>query len=155
MPENSYVLSAIFCDEVRTENTGKEIAIGIYPGRLSVPVMPIVLPSLTLRFELFFDGSPVESFSIKIVDPAGNTLIEQQRPMNFSDWHLPGTLSIILQGLILSATGSYAVMTKTSRDDWALQRMLVIEKFDPIRAQMHWRDQMSKMHEGLATGTAD
>lgn len=149
MLETNYVQSTIFCDEVRTEHTGKEIAIGIYPGRLTLPAIPFVMPFLTIRFELFFSGQPVESFSIRISDPVGSTLLEQERPLAFDDWNAPGTLSIVVEGLIVPSAGDYAVTTKTSRHEWALQRVLVIEKYDPVRAKSIWQDRIKKMEQRM------
>ncbi len=149
MPEISYVHSMIFCDEVRMENNGKEIAIGIYPGRMTLPALPFVIPLLTIRFELFFNASPVDDFSIKITDPLGNNIIEQKRPLSFVDWSMPGTLSIMLEGLIVSSAGSYGVMTKTSKHEWTLQRNLVIDKYDPVKAKTRWQEQIRRMEKGM------
>ena len=149
MPERNYVQSTIFCDDVRTENTGKEIAIGIYPGQLTLPVIPFVIPVLTIRFELFFFGEPVEDFSIRVCDPAGTALVEQKRPLIFDDWSAPGTLSMVIEGLIAPSVGDYEIFTKTSRHDWALQRALVIDKYDPIRAKSVWQERMKRMEQRM------
>jgi len=33
-------LSAIFCDDIRREDNGKELLIGVYSGSLQVPILP-------------------------------------------------------------------------------------------------------------------
>ncbi len=35
--------NAIICDEVRTENTGKQIMIGVYPENIMVSEFPVSL----------------------------------------------------------------------------------------------------------------
>jgi hypothetical protein len=36
----------IFCDEIRVENTGKFLYIGVYPAAMHIPSFPVVLPRL-------------------------------------------------------------------------------------------------------------
>ena len=45
-------LSAIFCDDIRREDNGKELLIGVYSGSLQVPILPApVMLSVWVPFE--------------------------------------------------------------------------------------------------------
>ena len=47
----------VMCDDIRQENTGKFILIGIYMGNITVPQVPVVLPSLAF-FQVFESDRP-------------------------------------------------------------------------------------------------
>jgi len=49
----------LICDEVRIENNGKLLVIGMYGPRIAVPQIPCVLPSLTF-FQCFESDSPAQ-----------------------------------------------------------------------------------------------
>ncbi|HTW64893.1 MAG TPA: hypothetical protein VME17_09775 [Bryobacteraceae bacterium] len=51
---NKYTL---ICDDVRQENNGKSILIGLYMGTITVPHVPFVLPSLSF-FQVFESDRP-------------------------------------------------------------------------------------------------
>lgn len=150
MLDHSYVRSVIFCDDLRVENNGKEIAIGIYPGYITIPSMPFVIPHIIIRFELMFTGKAVNLFSVRIVDPAGNSLAEQTGPLTFGDWTLPGTLSIAFEGLIVSTNGDYQILTRVDEEEWAWQRSLAISKIDKSRIRSR-ADEAIKRLQASAT----
>lgn len=54
---NNRVRNVIFCDDIRTENNGKLIAIGIYSDNMSVPSFPF---NGTMSFLIAVDMSDVE-----------------------------------------------------------------------------------------------
>ena len=46
------LVSLIMCDDCRKEDNGKDIIIGVYTGAMIAPVLPFVLPTFALRFEI-------------------------------------------------------------------------------------------------------
>lgn len=154
MHDRSYVQSMLFCDDVRVENTGKEIAIGIYPGGMSFMFLPIMIPQLVIRLELLFYGIPTESFALKVIDPNGNTLVEEQRPLSFRNWSMPGTVSIALQGVILGAAGDYKFFTKIPGEDWVSQRSLHVEKTNVEEAKARHIEFLKRMEGRVEEGHA-
>jgi hypothetical protein len=109
MSLKDFLRSAILCDEVRVENTGKEILIGVYQGQIHTANMPLQMPSLTIRFEFDFKGRTVDSFKMRMLDPNSNKLFEQDVGLAFIDWSRPGAIGIGLQGIIFPIAGRYRV----------------------------------------------
>src|ERR1700722_15575267 len=77
----------LMCDDVRQENTGKFIVIGLYTGNMTVPQLPAVLPFLT--FFMFVEADRAGQFPIRMrleSMESGQRLIEgmgmlaEQRP---------------------------------------------------------------------------
>jgi len=134
--ENEFLQSMIFCEDLRVEVSGREIALGVYSGTATVPQIPFMISSFIVRFELHFFGQSVEKMFFRIDDPVGNRLFEQTVAISFVDWNKPGSLAVGIQNMILPIAGRYNFYLKFS-GDWQLVRNLYVEKFDP--AEMRHR----------------
>jgi hypothetical protein len=143
-----YIQSVIVCDEVRTEMSGKDIAIGIYNGHMVVPQIPFIVPMLTVRHEFHFHGDIKNSLTLKMEDPNKNSVFQQTMPIRFNDWDKPGAISVILGGLILPAEGQYTFHLKFD-GDWELSRTFFVEKFDQDKIFKGWQEQMKHMEETI------
>jgi hypothetical protein len=55
---------AIVCDEVRREDNGKLIFLGVYIDKMIVSQFPITLPTLTI-FHMLNSDKPIENVEIK------------------------------------------------------------------------------------------
>lgn len=56
----------LICDDIRQENNGKLILIGVYPGTITVPHVPFQLPSLAF-FQVFESDRPARlSFRMRL-----------------------------------------------------------------------------------------
>jgi hypothetical protein len=119
----------IFCEDLRVEMSGREIALGLFNGTAAVPQIPFILPMLVARLELHFFGKPREKFFFRVNDPSGNRLFEQVVQVQFADWNKPGSLAIGIRNMVLPVTGAYAFYLKFE-DEWDLARNLYVEKFD-------------------------
>jgi len=139
MPNANYIQNILFCDEVRTEQSGKDIAIGIYNGNIIVPKFPWILTNFAIRLELFFGGEKVDSIDFMIKDPLDNCVVQHKVPIVFFDYERSGNLTLNLSGLILVMPGEYKIMT-CLHEKWEVQRVLTAEKFDPatMQARMSW-----------------
>jgi hypothetical protein len=140
----SFVQSFLFCDEVRTEQTGKDIAIGIYNGEISVPQTPFILPSFAVRIELYTDGKPISQLSFRMIDPHGSVLVEQDAPVNFIDWHKPGAITLNMPNAIFPSPGRYVVQLGID-GGWVFERFLDIEKVDVRKIAERYEDQAKRM----------
>jgi hypothetical protein len=59
------VTSALICDDIRREITGKDILIGVYAGDIIVPQVPFSIP-LTLWFELSPEKTGPHKVSVRL-----------------------------------------------------------------------------------------
>jgi hypothetical protein len=68
---------SLFCDEIRQEDNGKQLLIGLYNGDMLVESLPILLPSF--RILIRYQERPTESrlpvrFVVTAPDESGNDL---------------------------------------------------------------------------------
>jgi uncharacterized protein DUF6941 len=83
---------AIFCDDIRTESTGKRIVIGMYEGVLVVPGIPFDIPQLNALIIVRTPADdPIERLSIGVEVPGR---MPQVRPAQIQSVPkgAPGTL---------------------------------------------------------------
>lgn len=65
------VKSAIICDDIRTEDNGKRLLIGVYTGDILFTEFPVAFaPSIMLEFVPFVQGGAME-FEMKLEAPTG------------------------------------------------------------------------------------
>ena len=97
----------LICDEVRQENNGKFIVIGLYTNDMVVPQIPFVLPSLT--FFVFVDSDRPGNYPFKLKFEqleSGKSLAEGMGMVQFQK---PGIASypIRLGNVQLANAGTY------------------------------------------------
>ena len=81
MIQAKYVL---VCDEVRREENGKFIILGLYTPDLSVPQIPFVTPAITFFMYLESDRSGTFRFSVKLEHlESGQSLADGMGQMEF------------------------------------------------------------------------
>ncbi|MBM4311025.1 MAG: hypothetical protein FJ119_08785 [Deltaproteobacteria bacterium] len=69
MKKNLKLIDWIICDDLRRENNGKLIFVGVYLDAIVVPSVPCVLPQLVLFSRWDFGGAAIEKFQCAIVGP--------------------------------------------------------------------------------------
>ncbi len=97
----------IICDEVRQENNGKFIILGVYMGTITIPQIPFVLPSLTF-FQLL-ESDRVGLFNVRMKLQhleTGKNLVEGMGGINIVR---PGQAinALRLPNVPLTAAGTY------------------------------------------------
>jgi hypothetical protein len=98
----------LICDDVRQENTGKLLLIGVYTGTLTTPQLPFVMPNGLTFFSSWESDRPgIFDMKIKLQHlETGQTLIEARGGMQFVQ---PGLAMAPLKlgPLQFSAVGMY------------------------------------------------
>jgi hypothetical protein len=114
-PEKSTSPSVLFealvlCDDIRFENNGKLLLIGVYSDIVQVFKLPLQLRSLGLAVRAKPMSTGRISFSVTATDPQGNSLLEANGEMNYEGE--PGRaiwLPIVMGPALLTTEGQYAV----------------------------------------------
>ncbi len=114
-PEKSMSPSVLFealvlCDDIRFENNGKLLLIGVYSDVVQVFKLPLQLRSLGLAVRAKVMSSGRIAFSVTATDPQGNSLLEASGEMNYEGE--PGRsiwLPIVMGPALLTTEGQYAV----------------------------------------------
>ena len=114
-PEKSTSPSVLFealvlCDDIRFENNGKLLLIGVYSDIVQVFKLPLQLRSLGLAVRVKPMATGRIAFSVTATDPQGNSLLEASGEVNYEGE--PGCaiwLPIVMGPALLTTEGQYAV----------------------------------------------
>lgn len=101
----------IVCDDVRREDNGKLLIMGMYMGTITIPMLPMVLPSLTVLS--LFHGDRPESFpwrlSIQNLENNHQVIAEARGFANVPAPG-PGVMPIKFAGLQFTQAGAYNIV---------------------------------------------
>jgi hypothetical protein len=107
--ENYKIRSVIICDDIRREDNGKEICIGVYAGIIITSRFPAVLAKLSVRMEFEDLPAGVHSVDIEVVDPRGNKVFSVSGEIEAPSIAEPGALSLGQGPVILPVEGKYTI----------------------------------------------
>jgi hypothetical protein len=99
----------IMCDDIRREDNGKLVIIGMYMDTIQVPALPFPLPTLTFLSVLSCDRPGQFRFSFKLKQEEGGTqpLAEGMGQAPVNDPRQPLVMPIKMVGLQINAPGLY------------------------------------------------
>jgi hypothetical protein len=132
-PENPSAPSVLFealvlCDDIRFENNGKLLLIGVYSDVVQVFKLPLQLRSLGLAVRARAMSRGRIAFTVTASDPQGNSLIEANGEMNYEGE--PGRtiwLPIVMGPTLLTTEGTYGVRIVLG-DAPAIHETFVVKK---------------------------
>ena len=100
----------VLCDDIRFENNGKLLLIGVYSDVVEVFKLPLQLRSLGLAVRAKAMSQGRIAFNVTATDPQGNGLLEANGEMNYEGeagrtiW-----LPIVMGPALLTTEGLYGV----------------------------------------------
>ena len=100
----------VLCDDIRFENNGKLLLIGVYSDMVQVFKLPLQLRSLGLAVRAKAMAQGRIAFSVTATDPQGNNLLEANGEMNYEGE--PGRtiwLPIVMGPTLLTTEGQYGI----------------------------------------------
>lgn len=100
----------VLCDDIRFENNGKLLLIGVYSDVVEVFKLPLQLRSLGLAVRAKAMTAGPIAFNVTATDPQGNNLLEANGEMNYQGE--PGRtiwLPIVMGPALLTTEGVYRV----------------------------------------------
>lgn len=105
-------VSILFCDDVRIEQSGKHIVVGVYPADLVPPTIPSVITlAVYIRVEGLASGS--HTFKLRLLPPKEiNPLVVEGTGQNADD-----PVSIIVAGLPLEIQEPGQLQARISFDE--------------------------------------
>jgi len=102
----------ILCDDVRREDNGKLIVLGMYFGVITVPQFPSILPTLTVLSVFQADRPGNFPFTLKVQRlETGRAILEAQ---GFAGVQQPGpaVLPVKFGPVRLDESGAYSIVTE-------------------------------------------
>ncbi|MFO1047911.1 MAG: hypothetical protein U1E52_08460 [Geminicoccaceae bacterium] len=126
------ILNCVFCDDVRTEQNGKEILIGVYTGDFGVPKLPWRVSSLSVWMQLELPPKPEKTnVAIRLLNTFGTRIAE----LSFSATPV-GRLGVLQRSPVGFAfqTGSFEIQKvgelllemRNSEGAWVKGRSLLV-----------------------------
>ncbi|MEX0879024.1 MAG: hypothetical protein WEB59_16110 [Thermoanaerobaculia bacterium] len=109
---NSVVVfqSLVLCDDIRHENNGKLLFVGVYSDVVQVARLPAQLRSFALAIQARVFANDRFPFSVSVKDPQGNALLDANGELNYEGeqgrviW-----LPLVMGPALLTTEGSYSV----------------------------------------------
>jgi hypothetical protein len=109
--EHEIVFGAlVLCDDVRFENNGKLLLIGVYSDIVQVAKLPLQMRSIGLAIKAKVLGTGRYQFSVSVADPQGNQLLDASGEINYEGE--PGRtiwFPVVMGPALLTTEGAYAV----------------------------------------------
>ena len=118
----------LVCDEVRQENNGKFIILGLYTPSMSIPQIPFTIPSLTF-FMCFESDRPDQlQFTVRLTDLTNGQQVAQA--MGVMTINKPGMgISLIrFPNITFQNAGAYTFELRVGNDP----APLVLHQFDVL-----------------------
>ncbi|NOZ22405.1 MAG: hypothetical protein GXP25_15095 [Planctomycetes bacterium] len=108
------LIDVIVCDEVRQENTGKLLVIGMYLDNVGVPRTPFMLPVLSFLCKWRVEAGVSLAGTFKVVGPSNQTVRKLDFPAATAPAGAGGLLltTIRLQPFPIEEAGQYRLMFK-------------------------------------------
>jgi hypothetical protein len=100
----------VLCDDVRFENNGKLLLIGVYSDVIQVVQLPLQMRSIGLAIKARVRGNGKFPFSVSVADPQGNKLLDANGELNYEGE--PGRtiwFPVVMGPALLTIEGVYGV----------------------------------------------
>ncbi len=113
-----YSIVAFFCEDIRTENNGKEIMIGILPDNLRVSTIPGMMGKICMYVRCHFDPTfELKSLSISLKTPTDEILSESkvEEEVIEKGYAEAGTTNNLIVGIISRMTLAPFIIKTTGR----------------------------------------
>ena len=109
--EHGIVFDAlVLCDDVRFENNGKLLLIGVYSDVVQVAKLLLQMRSIGLAIKAKVLATGRYQFSVSVADPQGNQLLDASGEINYEGE--PGRtiwFPVVMGPALLTTEGAYAV----------------------------------------------
>jgi hypothetical protein len=99
------LVSLIMCDDCRREDNGKDILIGTYSGSMLSPVVPFVLPSFALRFEIIPKQQEYKKVVVIMKNPQGEDVFRIEGTLAISRPEFAASFFYKVPGLVIAMPG--------------------------------------------------
>ena len=122
MTERAFTVeSVLLCDDIRREDNGKAILIGVYSGDIVVPQFPAVL-----RLSLWLQGTTRQVISkvhlkARVTDATGHATSEQDLAPNSEFKAGKDEPFIFAIGVVMAqfnATGALSILVQANNEEW-------------------------------------
>lgn len=123
------LLSAIVCDDIRTETTGKDIIIGCYNNVMLLSKVPALLTSLNFRFLFDQELAGKHQVMLSFFDPTGQLMFATDGEIVVEESNEPFVVRIGSAPFQLPSFGKYEVRFTKNETSPEERGQLLLEFF--------------------------
>jgi hypothetical protein len=122
------VRSVIICDDVRREDNGKEILIGVYNDKIVIDRQPpFLLPTLCVRFVMKIDSGE-HKIDLSITGPDRNEIVKLTTNINVPTAEYLTAVSFRLTPFAITSLGNYHINLELGESQIGAHSFEVITK---------------------------
>jgi hypothetical protein len=116
----------VLCDDVRFENNGKLLLIGVYSDLVQVMNLPLQMRSIGLAIKAKVLETGKFPFSVSVADPQGNKLLDANGELNYEGepartiW-----FPVVMGPALLTIEGTYTVRISLGEGPFVEEHFLV------------------------------
>lgn len=107
----------MICDDVRVENNGKTIIIGIYHDNIIVPELPFVMPNLVTWTKWDVTKGPIKKFEFTITAPDDKIMGHVADRPSAKATGKKAILQIVISPFVIKEAGEYRIDAKINETD--------------------------------------
>lgn len=121
MEKTIRMIDWMLCDDIRQENNGKRIFIGVYDDSIIVPSVPLTIPQIVFYSKWDITAAPIKKFEFKMVQPGGKIIGPIVNELSPPSPESNGRKAIVQIGLTpfnIEASGEYRIQAKINDIDY-------------------------------------
>ena len=100
----------LLCDDIRREDNGKEILIGVYNDEMIVRTAPAALTSLHFRVSFYPKKTSPRDFSFSVIAPNGLSIVQAEGQLSAElNYDVQSVVNIASKPLLLPEHGAYSM----------------------------------------------
>jgi|SRR5437016_5685771 hypothetical protein len=122
------LVSLIMCDDCRREDNGKEIIIGAYTGAIITPIIPVMLPTFALRFEIIPNQNEYKKTIAIIKNPLGEEIIRVEGGLAVSRTDFGASFFYRISPLPIMMAGAYTIYLGLDEEPEEVGRLMIIQE---------------------------
>ena len=107
----------MICDDIRVEDNGKTIIIGIYHDNILVPSLPFIMPKLVTWTKWDIKESPLKKFEFQIKAPDGKVIGRVPGEPSKKASGKKAILQIAISPFVIKEAGEYKIDAKINGED--------------------------------------
>ena len=103
------ITSVLICDQIRREDNGKEIIIGVYRDVIIVPSLPCTMPSITFRVSATLEHTNFKTMRLSVIGPTRHKYFEYESDISILEVDEPLIVISASTAPKISEAGVYTI----------------------------------------------
>jgi hypothetical protein len=144
------ILHTIICDDIRREDNGKEILIGMLNQGLVLQQVPAIIPTFAIRFLIQPIKTDYDDVVVKVIGPEGEQVFKAEMKFKFQTAKYMGSFFVKVSPMPLKSYGRYQIWLGLDEEPTNVSTFEVIRPDDVKSAETpHQRKTKKRSQKAL------